>query len=232
MKRYNSINRLKKYEEIDFTKVVSNSTSIPEILKKLELKNSVESRKRVLFFIKKYKINCDHFKRNTYLQNNIGQKSINSILLENSSYPTTHLKEKLYREGLKERKCELCGQEEMWKGKRMSLILDHINGINNDHRIENLRIVCPNCNATSETFKGRNIKKRAKVYYCECGETIWKGSKKCSKCSNIDKRKFERPDINILNENVKKFGYSKTGEIYGVSDNTIRKWIGCCKNWI
>ena len=56
-----------------------------------------------------------------------------------------------YKEGIKKRKCELCGQGEEWNGKHMSLILDHINGNPNDNRLENLQIVCPNCNATLPT---------------------------------------------------------------------------------
>ncbi len=43
-------------------------------------------------------------------------------------------------------KCSICGQEPVWQGKPLTLILDHINGINNDDRLENLRWVCPNCN--------------------------------------------------------------------------------------
>ena len=46
------------------------------------------------------------------------------------------------------------------KVKKMSLILDHINGIHNDNRIENLRIVCPNCNATLDTHAGKNINRK------------------------------------------------------------------------
>ena len=71
------------------------------------------------------------------------------------------MKNRLYDEGLKERKCELCGQDENWYGKKMSLILDHINGVNNDSRIENLRILCPNCNATLPTHC-RGIKHMSK----------------------------------------------------------------------
>lgn len=44
----------------------------------------------------------------------------------------------------------------------MGLILDHINGIHKDNRIENLRIVCPNCNATLPTHGGKNVKKQKK----------------------------------------------------------------------
>jgi len=72
------------------------------------------------------------------------------------------LKDRLYKNGIKEKKCELCGQDENWNGKKLTLILDHINGINDDNRIENLRIVCPNCNATFETNGGKNIKNKLK----------------------------------------------------------------------
>lgn len=51
-----------------------------------------------------------------------------------------------------------CGQGEEWMGKKMSLILDHINGVHDDNRIQNLRIVCPNCNATLDTHCGKNVK--------------------------------------------------------------------------
>ena len=61
----------------------------------------------------------------------------------------------LFEEGLKERRCEMCGQDENWHGRTMSLILDHINGVPDDNRLENLRIVCPNCAATLETHCGR-----------------------------------------------------------------------------
>lgn len=86
---------------------------------------------------------------------------IYELLVENSTTSRGAIKRNLYKEGLKERKCELCGQGEEWNGKKMSLILDHINGINNDNRLENLRIVCPNCNATLDT----HCKKRLNTQY-------------------------------------------------------------------
>ena len=49
------------------------------------------------------------------------------------------------------RRCELCGQTESWRGRTMALILDHVNGVPTDNRLENLRIVCPNCAATLDT---------------------------------------------------------------------------------
>jgi 5-methylcytosine-specific restriction endonuclease McrA len=56
----------------------------------------------------------------------------------------------------------MCSQDEYWMGKKISLILDHINGINDDNRIDNLRILCPNCNSTLDTNGGKNIKNKLK----------------------------------------------------------------------
>lgn len=67
-------------------------------------------------------------------------------------YSTHHLRKRLIREGVKESKCESCGCED----PQVSLTLDHINGINNDHRLCNLRILCPNCHSATDTFAGRN----------------------------------------------------------------------------
>ena len=80
---------------------------------------------------------------------------LDAILVEGSTYSRSSLKRRLYEAGLKDRRCELCGQGEKWKGRRISLIIDHINGVRDDHRLENLRIICPNCAAGLETHCGR-----------------------------------------------------------------------------
>ena len=56
---------------------------------------------------------------------------------------------------LLELKCEVCGVKE-WNGKKLSLHLDHINGENGDHRLENLRFLCPNCHSQTDTYAGKN----------------------------------------------------------------------------
>jgi hypothetical protein len=107
-----------------------------------------------------------------------------------------------------------------------SLILDHINGINDDNKLENLRIVCPNCNATLETHcKGYKKSNKRNKNYCKCGKEIYKKSKKCLTCNAKDNRKVERPPYEQLLDEIKELGYTGTGEKYGVSDNAIRKWI-------
>lgn len=85
------------------------------------------------------------------------RRSLDEILVRGSSYSRGSLKRRLYAEGLKERRCERCGQTEVWCGRRMALILDHVNGVRDDNRLENLQIVCPNCAATLSTHCGRNL---------------------------------------------------------------------------
>ena len=83
--------------------------------------------------------------------------SLDEILIENSPYMSiTRLKIRLINEGKMEYKCQNCGITE-WLGKPITLQLDHINGVNNDHRLINLRFLCPNCHSQTDTYAGKNI---------------------------------------------------------------------------
>ena len=86
--------------------------------------------------------------------NFLREQPLKEILVANSTYRTGHLKERLFRAGIKERKCEHCGLTE-WMGQPIPLELDHANGIPDDHRLENLRVLCPNCHALTPTWRGR-----------------------------------------------------------------------------
>ncbi|HTD32746.1 MAG TPA: HNH endonuclease signature motif containing protein [Candidatus Elarobacter sp.] len=70
-----------------------------------------------------------------------------------------NIKHRLIRAGILQNRCQQCGLTE-WRGKRLSIQIDHINGINDDNRLENLRMLCPNCHSQTETFGSRNRSNR------------------------------------------------------------------------
>lgn len=233
-----------KYKKENLEVVVNESYCIRDVCRRMDLKPTGGGWKTVKKYINIHNIDTSHFK--PFYRENFTPIPLEDILKKDRYFSTTHLKNKLYKEGLKERKCELCGQDEEWNGKKMSLILDHINGINDDNRLENLRIVCPNCNATLETHcKGYSkIKKekenknkiecklekererKVKIKCNNCNNLISNKSKTgiCHECSSKKQRKVERPIYSTLMENIEELGYVGTGKKYGVSDNTIRKW--------
>ena len=85
------------------------------------------------------------------------------VFVENSTYARHNIKKRVIREKMLPYKCAICGIDAMWQGKPMPLILDHINGINNDHRLKNLRFVCSNCDSQLPTYKARNIRRSGRV---------------------------------------------------------------------
>lgn len=153
-KKAERLNLKVKFYDIELvSKACISSNSIAGVCRLLNKSKSGDSYKVIKKFIKDNNISISHFnpwKHNGKNLNN-KSKSISEWLTTESIITSSNLKKKLYKESLKERICEMCGQTEVWKGNKISLILDHINGVSNDNRIENLRILCPNCNATLET---------------------------------------------------------------------------------
>ena len=88
--------------------------------------------------------------------------SLDELLVRGRPCSGTALARRLIRAGLLPRRCSSCGLSE-WQDQPIPLELDHINGEHDDNRLENLRLLCPNCHALTDTYRGRNIRNRRRL---------------------------------------------------------------------
>lgn len=112
--------------------------------------------------IEELKLNINHWTGQGHLKGKTHNWSIKiplkDILVKNSKYTSSHsLKNRLIKEGLLLYECYVC-KIKTWQNKKLSLQLDHINGNCTDHRLKNLRLLCPNCHSQTKTFAGKNKK--------------------------------------------------------------------------
>lgn len=142
----------------ELEQMVKESISYAEVLRKLGYREKggrpwTNLKKRLVEF----KIDTSHFKGRAHGTSKTQKYELEEILIENSTYTNLYrLKKRLVKENILEYKCAVCGISD-WLGKDLTLQLDHINGINTDHRLENIRFLCPNCHSQTDTYCGRNV---------------------------------------------------------------------------
>jgi hypothetical protein len=236
-----------RYSEADARTAIAASRSFAEALRRLDMcATGGNWRTLKRYVVEVWMISVDHFdphaaSREALLRNRRIARPLDEILVEGSSFSRVQLKKRPYAEGLKKPVCEMCGQGELWRGRRLSLILDHVNGVNDDHRLQNLRIVCPNCAATLDTHCGRNVRHMRECATCgtefrPAGASQRHCSHRCgarseaSRAAHRERRQVERPPHDQLLAEVAATSWSAVGRKYGVSDNAVRKWVRAYEN--
>jgi hypothetical protein len=149
-----------KWTDEQFIELVVNNKSIAGVIRDLGLIPSGRNYTTVKNKIKELNLDTSHFTGQGW---NIGlkfkpkeAKPLSELLVKNSNYQSYKLAKRLLKEGIKEYKCERCKRTE-WEGVLIPLELHHINGIKTDNRIDNLQLLCPNCHALTDNYRGKNI---------------------------------------------------------------------------
>lgn len=158
-------NRVYSIPDNEFKELWNTSTTYREILRRLNPVTTysgseyraLKARQKELDLSSEHMLGQGHSKGKkfptTYKQ------PLSEILVEGSNYNIFNLKKRLFEADLLKNECLWCGNSGTWNDSELTLHLDHINGINNDNRIANLRILCPMCHALTNTFRGRNRKR-------------------------------------------------------------------------
>lgn len=154
--------RVSKFSRItddEFADAVQRCSCVRNVLLKLGYSGSSGSMgKYVKDRINRQKLSTEHFVTRN-MSGGRASIALCDILVEDSTYTNiARLKGRLVKEHKLEYRCVICRNEGEWNGLGLVLQLDHINGNNRDHRIENLRFLCPNCHSQTKTYSGRNIR--------------------------------------------------------------------------
>lgn len=195
---------------------ITSSNTVLEVLRKIGYSNNANGCRSTLFnFCKKNNLlkeiedlknrsNCQ--RKEKLLSIDFERKFENDeVFIKNSKYNRGSLKKRIIKEHLLEYKCALCGNTGNWNGKELVLQLDHINGINNDNRLENLRFLCPNCHSQTETYSG-------------------KSKKNLKKSKEIEIKRFM--DIQQSNIDFSKFGWVKElSKMWNIAENKAGKYV-------
>jgi len=153
----------RRWNEAQLKEAVKSSKSYRQVLNKLGLKEAGGNYQQVKKYIKEYNFDTKHFLGKVWNKGLRGMGKprlpLESILVKNSNYQSFKLKKRLFVAGIKKQECEECRWAKRNSDGYLPLELDHVNGNHRDNRLENLRVLCPNCHSLKSNHRGRNIGK-------------------------------------------------------------------------
>lgn len=210
-----------------FNKLIKESQTYKEVLRKMGRHECSGGGYRTLKQrIVEDNIDVTHIENNSKKFRGTKRNKIplQDILICNSTYQNNgNLKKRLLKENIIKNECSKCELKSVWCGESISLQLDHINGDSKDNRLENLRILCPNCHSQTNTYAGRNAAKKIKSNFCSCGAKKGRNSLTCKKCIPSPPEKIQWPATEDLQKLLLEKPTSIIARELGVSDSAIGK---------
>jgi hypothetical protein len=163
---YDSRRRLGSYSDEEIAEAARSSRSFAQLMRKLGISpggNQARLKERV----QRAGIDTSHmlgagWRRGAHTPV-VPARPLGELLVVGKLVKTSTLRDRLIREGLREPVCEICDRR-TWNRRPIPLELDHVNGRRDDNQLENLRLLCPNCHAQTDTYRGRNIGISASAY--------------------------------------------------------------------
>ena len=230
-------NNLKSWSDEEMFLALKSFDTIADVLRELGLTVRPGNYRTVRKFIKWTNADISHMVGKSHGKSSSPQKTLEEMLVKDSTADRGSLKRRILKESLLEDKCDICGITE-WNNLNIVMVLDHINGVNDDHRLENLRFLCPNCNSQQPTFcRGQRkyliqlgaVDFERKGRYsrvcplCKQNKMV-DGASKCQECRDKLSRKVDWPSKEELKILLDQHTFTYLGKKYGVSGNAVKKW--------
>lgn len=154
-------NKIYECTDEQFVQLIKNSSNIAEVLFKLGyiVKGNSWGYSQIKQRMTDLNLSFSDFKGKSpfSVSRELSKIDHNKLFVNGSKHVRTVLRRHIIANNLIPYKCAICGITK-WNNKTLSLELDHINGVNNDNRLENLRFLCPNCHSQTCTYGSRNSK--------------------------------------------------------------------------
>ena len=156
---------LRQYDSQWLQELCSDSYSYAEVLRKAGRKQGGGAQETLKKKIEEFGIDISHFtgmrwheSPNQLPQQGREKYNLDEVFVKNSPVTQKVLRGYVERHQVLEYKCINCGCDGNWQGGKIALEIDHIDGDNTNNQLSNLRYLCPNCHALTDTYRGRNIK--------------------------------------------------------------------------
>jgi len=218
------------YSKAELKKAIKYANSYRGTIRNLNIAINGGNYKTLKKYIELWNLDISHWTSNRAFS---PKKTLKEILVVSSSFDSSNLKKRLLKEGILEERCffEDCPSYKIssWRGRPMTYHLDHINGIRDDNRIENVRILCIVCHSHTDTYGSKNFSRpgRSPNNCINCNIKISRGASRCIKCSAVvfNKEKLDWPPIEVLLKEIAATNMHKVSIDRGYSYNTLKKHV-------
>lgn len=144
----------------EFTKLVAQSNHMGDVLNAFGLENVGGNHETARTRINLLELSTAHFDSSKRDFGASRRPLLDVLVKDNKKISTSNLKNRMLRAKIISELCAICGALPEWLGKKLVLVLDHIDGNRHNNCLDNLRLLCPNCNSQQDTFAGRNRKRK------------------------------------------------------------------------
>lgn len=180
-----------EYTKDELIEIIGCCRNYIDILNTLKLNNYYH--RYLIKFVKENNVNTSHFRKSA-------PSTLASRLIKGNRHICgTDIKKYLITKNLVLNECSICKLPPIWNNKPLIFHLDHINGDHFDNRIENLRLLCPNCHTQTDTYTGKNTAKYKEKQCSECSSKLKRNNitGKCAKCITKEKNTGKCSECNV-----------------------------------